>query len=674
MKTLGKFIGVFVVVGFLVMVCFGCSSDSGSSTPSNLSTRVNVLVAENGTLTPVVQSAGERTVSATDQSWEYTLTLENVSDEVVWYTDRPGRDSGTETVQTYIALWSGMYGDVSPNAVLDGHLNEEKEETTNDGLYLKLEEPLYDSKMDRLTFQVTLLDSTMVNKHPDIPLSFDHIKITVLNNSPEGETDNWSFAQVAPDAFFEPTGTEGVYRFYLNDVYPELYQIQNAPGSGSEINTAASFADNWQFYFSSALPNASLTAYTAAGELRVVILELNNPSYQGNIFSYDATVLLGNVEEDLLLFNTTLLIDSPDNYTRVILTNKQANDITVNLGFIETSCYQPPDFSDLCKVEGTNQYVCTLTLQSISSAPNNQKEFVFKKTDCHANISYAIGGDLPWTGCVTTQAEFTIYSEHDGRDTIDISLVNGFSVPVSIVSSEGTTYGPVTSNQGYLDTEAVYPFGCSTCQGRAPVDCNQGGPCASEANCQVTKNAGATYTVNILGPQEEEVEDTVTMHVDNQVQLLAGCGGPSLTFFEGSTPKDAPNNQVTPITVSNLFGVNKIGFQVNGWYWRCGGASNCPNPNGCQNPDNAGQVGIIVTPDSNGGCTSATLDTSWTLGLCDGSVPSARNVVTVTLEDQSTCRVKIEATGLDTLAPSDGCCDCNTCQNAPQGQTTHCKH
>ncbi len=96
MKTLGKFIGVFVVVGFLVMVCFGCSSDSGSSTPSNLSTRVNVLVAENGTLTPVVQGAGERTVSATDQSWEYTLTLENVSDEVVWYTDRPGRDSGTE--------------------------------------------------------------------------------------------------------------------------------------------------------------------------------------------------------------------------------------------------------------------------------------------------------------------------------------------------------------------------------------------------------------------------------------------------------------------------------------------------------------------------------------------------------------------------------------------------
>ena len=201
MKKLRAVLGVFVVVGFLGMVCFGCSSDS-SSTPSNLSTRVNVLVAENGTLAPVVQSEGGDTVSATDQSWEYTLTLENVSKQVLWYTDRPGRESGSEIVQTYIALWPKMYGDVSPNAVLDGYL---KEEISNDGLFLMLEKPVYDSKTDRLTFQVTLLDSTMDNKNPDIPLDIDHIKMTVLDNSPEDETDDWSFAQVAPGAYFEAT-------------------------------------------------------------------------------------------------------------------------------------------------------------------------------------------------------------------------------------------------------------------------------------------------------------------------------------------------------------------------------------------------------------------------------------------------------------------------------------
>lgn len=661
--------GVFVVFGFLGMVCLGCSGDGGSSTPSDLATRVNVFSAENGLLAPVVESDGERIGSASDQSWEYTLTLLNVSEYTLWYKDRPGREAGTETMQRYIDSWSKTYGGVSPNAVLDGYVTKK---TQLDGLYLRLMAPLYDSKTDRLTFQVTLLNSTMDHKHPETPLNIEDIKITVLNNSPEGETDNWSFVQIAPDVSLEPTGTDGVYKLNLNSVYPELYQIQSAPGSGSEINTAVSLVDNWRFYFSSALPNASLTAYTDRGELKLVVFELANPSYQDNTFSYDATVLLGNVEESLFLFNASLLIDAADNYSRIILTNNQTDDVTVNLGFLETSCYQPSDFSNFCKVTGTNPYVCNFILQGASAAPDNQKEFVFKKTDCHANISYAVGGDFPWTGCATTQAEFTIYAESDGRDTIDISLVNGFSVPVSIVSSEGTTYGPVTSNQGYLDTEAVYPFGCSTCTGRVSVDCNQGGPCSSAANCQVTKNAGATYTVNIQG-QEEEAAGPVTMLVDNQVQLLPGCGGPSLTFFEGGTPKDAPNNQVTPITVSNLFGQYKIGFQVNGWYWRCGGASNCPNPNGCQNPDNAGQVGVIVTPDSNGGCSSATLDTSWTLGLCDSSVPSARNVVTVTLENQSTCKVRIEASGLDTLAPSENCCNCKTCQNPPQGQTTHCK-
>lgn len=177
------------------------------------------------------------------------------------------------------------------------------------------------------------------------------------------------------------------------------------------------------------------------------------------------------------------------------------------------------------------------------------------------------------------------------------------------------------------------------------------------------------------GTPQEAATDTVQMRVNNQVQLLPACGDSnSLTFFEGYGKKDLPANQVTPVTVSNLWGTYKIGFQVNGWYWRCAGAAECPNPSGCQNPDNAGQVGIIVVPAGSGaGCGSATLDTTWTLGLCDANVPSARNVVTVSLEDPATCQVRVEASGLDTLAPSDGCCDCSTCTTPPGSQQTHCR-
>ena len=300
--------GVFVLVGFIGMVCFGCGSDSVSSTPSNLSTRVNVLSAQNGILAPVVESAGERIVSAADQSWEYTLILENVSEDILWYRDRPGRESGTETVQNYINLWSKTYGEVSPNAVLDGYVSME---TQPDGLFLRLKAPLYDSKTNRLTFQVTLFGSTMVNQHPDIPLDIDRIKLTVLNNTPEGEANYWSFGQTAQGAVFEPTGSGDLYKLHLINFYTELYQMQNAPGSAFKINIAASLAANWQPYFSTVPPNASLSAYTGSGELQLFSLELDNPFYQDNIFSYDARVLFGDVVPNDSLSDATLLIDSP---------------------------------------------------------------------------------------------------------------------------------------------------------------------------------------------------------------------------------------------------------------------------------------------------------------------------------------------------------------------------
>lgn len=168
---------------------------------------------------------------------------------------------------------------------------------------------------------------------------------------------------------------------------------------------------------------------------------------------------------------------------------------------------------------------------------------------------------------------------------------------------------------------------------------------------------------------------SVVMNVDNQVRLMSTCSDvDTLTFFQGYTPKNVPVGTVTPVTVASMWGTYKIGFQVNGWYWRCAGAASCPNPNNCQNPDNAGQVGIVVTPAASGtGCTSAALDATWTMGLCDGLVPSARNVVTVTLEDPASCRVKVTASNLPSIAPTPGCCNCSTCTSPPGNQKPHCQ-
>ena len=119
-----------------------------------------------------------------------------------------------------------------------------------------------------------------------------------------------------------------------------------------------------------------------------------------------------------------------------------------------------------------------------------------------------------------------------------------------------------------------------------------------------------------------------------------------------------------------------IGFQINGWYWRCGGASDCPNRKNCRNPDNAGQVGIKITPGQTAtSCTAAELVKNFDIGTCDSSVPNASDVVTVTLEDPSACLIRVEVSDLTQLDPTDGCCSCDNCTTARRvSRPTAIKH
>jgi hypothetical protein len=164
---------------------------------------------------------------------------------------------------------------------------------------------------------------------------------------------------------------------------------------------------------------------------------------------------------------------------------------------------------------------------------------------------------------------------------------------------------------------------------------------------------------------------SIPMIVVNQMPIPQPCMGASLTFFEGTTPVDIPNQSRKTVQVAQLFGNYEIGFQVNGWYWRtCLSPGDCPNPNGCQNPDNAGQVAVQIAAD----CSTATLVQNFSDFTCDKMVPNASNAVTVTLQSASPCTVVIGATA-DMLTPTDQCCSCSSCTGSqiPNGQMTHCQ-
>jgi len=312
MKSLGRLIGVFAVLGFLTMVPLGCSDSDSSSpvSPTIPTNRVYVMNAADGTLAPVAETTGEGTVSATEQSWEYTLILEDVSDDIFWFTDRPERDSGNETTEYFIqTVWPEIYVKIAPNSILDGRIPPNE---LNDGLFLALRTPVYDSAMKQLTFNVTLLNSTMNNKHPENPVTFENIKMTINDNNPDNQVVEWSFAQVAALAILEPEGTEGKYTLNFENIYPECYYMSNAPDRYSVTYTVALFTDTWNNHFGDVPPNASITSYTSEGEVQVNAFVLENPVYdsENNRLTYTATILNGAMEEpDEYLYFPTLFID-----------------------------------------------------------------------------------------------------------------------------------------------------------------------------------------------------------------------------------------------------------------------------------------------------------------------------------------------------------------------------
>ena len=305
MKKLQAVLGVVVMFGFLAMIPVGCGNDSGSSNiPTN---RVYVMNMEDGILEPLVESASEN-----NQSWEYTLTLENVAEEVLWFSDRPGRESGTVTMEYFVqTVWPKVFVQIPPNAILDGWIPPN---VLNDGLYIILRDPQYDSGAKKLTFNITLEKSTMTDQHPASEVIFEDVKITVLNNNPDETTDIYSFVQVAPAAYFEETGDEGVYKLNLPNVYPESFYLQNAPGRFSFVYPTDLFDMAWSNIFGGTPPNASMTSYTEGGKLKVQIVTLDNPDYDAasNLLTYTATLLHGDIENNQVLNAPTLFIDAQD--------------------------------------------------------------------------------------------------------------------------------------------------------------------------------------------------------------------------------------------------------------------------------------------------------------------------------------------------------------------------
>ena len=274
----------------------GCSdSDSSSANPSiDLSNRLYVAAAANGTLT------------STENSSEFFVTLSHVWTDVKWFTDRPDREIGEDPTAAYAGyLWPLIYGDVPPNAVIKFHVAGE-----NAGLFVSMEKPDYDSGAGILRFKATTLNATFDEQAQSF-LEFDTPVVTILSNVPGRDVAS-NFVVYGEDAFIDATSTEGQYELTQRNLDNSVLLANNVPGRHSNVSTASAFVAKWDGIFGDSAPNAVISGFKETGELYGYLLTLTDPRYDETVnrITYLATVLGEETQIPGTLLSATLVIDS----------------------------------------------------------------------------------------------------------------------------------------------------------------------------------------------------------------------------------------------------------------------------------------------------------------------------------------------------------------------------
>jgi hypothetical protein len=153
---------------------------------------------------------------------------------------------------------------------------------------------------------------------------------------------------------------------------------------------------------------------------------------------------------------------------------------------------------------------CLLTISKNSSVTFPD----IPDTCISGNVTFGGYGACPDTTFPTgaTTAEFTLNSKA-GAETVDISLVNGYSAEVTISMSGGGawTYGPNSTSISKISIKplgdnvgnpGVFPKNCSDCVGLVGVPVCPGftsdPDCQSERICNVQRSAyGGTVTITL---------------------------------------------------------------------------------------------------------------------------------------------------------------------------------
>jgi len=270
------------LVAMLVGLMASCGGDNDTIVVSTTeSLRIYEMIAGKGSFSAV---DGDTTGTA------FQLSLSNVPREILYFTDRPARQTGTETVANLVNnIWPRVYGEVAPNAVM-------KATTPDQGvieLFCVLDKPVYNAATGQLGFTVTYLNG---NRKPGSGLAVTDLKLIIMNNTNTSEPE-WLQFMTGGAGTFEPTSTAGIYTFRLRQPGDPVFSFTSAPGRQSMSIPVKEYIQGWQNRFGDISPNVSIS-YDPDGDQAggVQIATLSNPVYdeQTGTASFTAKVLSGS--------------------------------------------------------------------------------------------------------------------------------------------------------------------------------------------------------------------------------------------------------------------------------------------------------------------------------------------------------------------------------------------
>jgi len=189
--------------------------------------------------------------------------------------------------------------------------------------------------------------------------------------------------------------------------------------------------------------------------------------------------------------------------TTMIVTNPTGKDVTVYVSFGANSKLNASSWKSFCKV--ASPLNCSFPLGSTKSQtlPLGGK---------YLNATFAFNAPV---GCGATKAEVNI-NNPAWFDILDISLVDGFNVPVGMERKDDKgvlRFGPVLSAKNNEKVYGVYPYGCDICVSRKSPPCGiptgtdgckKGTQYKPEVPCQyqgpVKGGGGAAITLYTVDP------------------------------------------------------------------------------------------------------------------------------------------------------------------------------